>query len=81
MTKAMVTNRNIENNLPIFFYPINILSFILSNKFDKCMRILSNESTMNYQPELLAPAGSLEKLKVAVLYGANAVYCGGQKFA
>lgn len=31
-------------------------------------------------PEVLAPAGSLEKLKVAVLYGANAVYAGGQKF-
>jgi putative protease len=31
-------------------------------------------------PEILAPAGSLEKLKVAVLYGANAVYVGGQKF-
>ena len=31
-------------------------------------------------PELLSPAGSLEKLKVAVLYGANAVYLGGQHF-
>ncbi len=31
-------------------------------------------------PEILAPAGSLEKLKVAVLYGAHAVYVGGQKF-
>ncbi len=31
-------------------------------------------------PEVLAPAGSLEKLKVAVLYGASAVYAGGQKF-
>lgn len=31
-------------------------------------------------PEILAPAGSLDKLKVAVLYGANAVYAGGQKF-
>ncbi len=31
-------------------------------------------------PEVLAPAGSLDKLKVAVLYGANAVYAGGQKF-
>jgi putative protease len=29
---------------------------------------------------VLAPAGSLDKLKVAVLYGANAVYVGGQKF-
>lgn len=31
-------------------------------------------------PELLAPAGSLEKLKTAVLYGADAVYIGGQRF-
>ena len=31
--------------------------------------------------ELLAPAGSLEKLKIAILYGANAVYIGGKKFS
>lgn len=31
-------------------------------------------------PELLAPAGDLEKLKVAVVYGANAVYLGGKQF-
>jgi U32 family peptidase len=31
-------------------------------------------------PEVLAPAGSLDKLKVAISYGANAVYVGGQKF-
>ncbi len=36
--------------------------------------------TNHWTPELLSPAGSLEKLKVAVLYGANAVYLGGQKF-
>ena len=30
--------------------------------------------------ELLAPAGSLSKLKVALLYGADAVYCGGRNF-
>lgn len=30
--------------------------------------------------ELLAPAGSLEKLKMAIIYGADAVYLGGQKF-
>jgi len=29
------------------------------------------------KPELLAPAGDLEKLKVAVAYGADAVYMGG----
>lgn len=32
------------------------------------------------KPELLVPAGSLEVLKVAIDYGADAVYIGGQKF-
>ena len=31
--------------------------------------------------ELLAPAGDLERLKVAFLYGADAVYIGGQDFS
>lgn len=31
--------------------------------------------------ELLAPAGDLEKLKTAVLYGADAVYFGGESFS
>ena len=30
--------------------------------------------------ELLAPAGDLERLKVAILYGADAVYLGGNAF-
>ena len=30
--------------------------------------------------ELLAPAGNLEKLKIAIIYGADAVYCGGHNF-
>ena len=34
-----------------------------------------------YKPELLAPAGDLEKLKVAVAYGADAVFIGGKKFS
>ena len=29
--------------------------------------------------ELLSPAGDLERLKVTLLYGAHAVYIGGQK--
>ncbi|MDD4168655.1 MAG: U32 family peptidase [Desulfotomaculaceae bacterium] len=33
------------------------------------------------RPELLAPAGDLEKLKIAVLYGADAVYIGGRHFS
>lgn len=36
---------------------------------------------MNKNIELLSPAGSLEKLKIAILYGANAVYIGGKKFS
>lgn len=31
--------------------------------------------------ELLAPAGNLEKLKIAIMYGADAVYIGGKKFS
>lgn len=31
-------------------------------------------------PELLVPAGSLEVLKIAVIYGADAVYIGGESF-
>ncbi|MBD7910799.1 MULTISPECIES: U32 family peptidase [Clostridium] len=33
------------------------------------------------KPELLAPAGSLEKLKIAFQYGADAVYFGGEIFS
>ena len=33
------------------------------------------------KPELLAPAGSLEKLKTAFIYGADAVYIGGEEFS
>ena len=31
--------------------------------------------------ELLAPAGDLERLKIAVLYGADAIYLGGKQFS
>lgn len=32
------------------------------------------------KPEILAPAGTLEKLKVAFYYGADAVYIGGERY-
>lgn len=35
---------------------------------------------MKNKPELLAPAGDLERLKIAILYGADAIYLGGQAF-
>ena len=33
------------------------------------------------KPELLIPAGNLETLKTAVIYGADAVYIGGEAFS
>lgn len=33
------------------------------------------------RPEVLAPAGTLEKLKTAILYGADAVYIGGNAYS
>ncbi len=33
------------------------------------------------KPELLAPAGDLEKLKIALMYGADAVFIGGKQFS
>lgn len=38
------------------------------------------EQTVLKKPELLAPAGNLEKLQFAVRYGADAVYIGGQQY-
>lgn len=35
---------------------------------------------MSNKPELLAPAGDMERLKMAVLYGADAVYLAGTSF-
>ena len=32
------------------------------------------------RPEILAPAGDMERLKMAVLYGADAVYLAGESF-
>lgn len=36
---------------------------------------------MSQRIELLSPAGDLERLKIAILYGADAVYIGGKKFS
>lgn len=35
---------------------------------------------MRAKPELLIPASSLEVLKIAVIFGADAVYIGGEAF-
>jgi len=46
----------------------------------KIAEIVNGKRVIIKKPELLAPAGSLEKLKVAVSFGADAVFIGGKKF-
>ncbi|WP_280768576.1 peptidase U32 family protein [Salipaludibacillus daqingensis] len=41
---------------------------------------IKGKRVITKKPELLAPAGNLEKLKVAVHYGADAVFIGGRDF-
>lgn len=41
---------------------------------------IEGKRVITKKPELLAPAGNLEKLKVAVHYGADAVFIGGRDF-
>ncbi|MBM7660725.1 putative protease [Bacillus mesophilus] len=42
--------------------------------------IQNGKRVITKKPELLAPAGNLEKLKIAVRYGADAVFIGGQEY-
>jgi len=44
-------------------------------------QFITKEVEILNKPELLAPAGSLSKLKFAFLYGADAVYIGGEAFS
>ncbi|WLR49950.1 U32 family peptidase [Bacillus tianshenii] len=43
-------------------------------------KVENGKRVITKKPELLAPAGNLEKLKIAVRYGADAVYIGGREF-
>ena len=43
-------------------------------------RVIDGKRVIVKKPELLIPAGNLEKLKIAIHYGADAVYLGGQEF-
>ena len=43
-------------------------------------KVIDGKRVIVKKPELLAPAGNLEKLKIAVHYGADAVFIGGQEF-
>lgn len=45
------------------------------------IQYLSRRHIQRKKPELLAPAGSFEKCRIAFLYGADAVYVGGKDFS
>ena len=47
---------------------------------DRISEIINGKRVIVKKPELLAPAGDLEKLKIAVQYGADAVFIGGREF-
>ncbi|WP_043933967.1 peptidase U32 family protein [Bacillus sp. EB01] len=47
---------------------------------ERISEIINGKRVIVKKPELLAPAGNLEKLKVAVHYGADAVFIGGQEY-
>jgi len=44
-------------------------------------KIVNGKRQIIKKPELLAPAGNLEKLKIAIIYGADAVFVGGKEFS
>lgn len=44
-------------------------------------KIIDGKRKILKKPELLAPAGNLEKLKIAIIYGADAVFVGGKEFS
>ncbi|RPK15837.1 peptidase U32 family protein [Priestia endophytica] len=46
----------------------------------KVDEVVDGKRVITKKPELLAPAGNLEKLKVAVHYGADAVFIGGREY-
>ena len=47
----------------------------------KATSVGSREGETVNKPELLAPAGSYEKMVTAIHYGADAIYCGGKQYS
>src|SRR3954447_15916724 len=53
---------------------------MMSKVKESISQIVNGKRVIVKKPELLAPAGNLEKLKIAVQYGADAVFIGGQEY-
>jgi putative protease len=68
----------LSNGFTLFLEPLN--PCIMPPKVSTAKTENCNRSGYKV-PELLAPAGSFEKMVAAIHYGADAVYCGGKKFS
>ena len=53
---------------------------MMSKVKEPISQIVNGKRVIVKKPELFAPAGNLEKLKIAVHYGADAVFIGGQEY-
>ncbi len=73
-----------DDNYNIFYYSglklLTLFNQVISRWLARSMLLLM-QMGYNLIMELLSPAGNLEKLKTAVRYGADAVYCGGGDFS
>lgn len=60
---------------------IKLMMLESEKKMKNVSKIIDGKRVIVKKPELLAPAGNLEKLKVAIRYGADAVFVGGKEFS
>lgn len=60
---------------------IKLMMLESGKKMREVSKIIDGKRVIVKKPELLAPAGNLEKLKVAIQYGADAVFVGGKEFS
>ena len=65
---------NIHGALQAIGYSLLVLFFVVG-----VMKTCGNFAEMK-RPEILSPAGNFEKMKSAILYGADAVYLAGNVF-
>ena len=66
-----------ENGSVPFFLPFSPFFLLINGQKIDTIEDEKGMIEKMKKPELLAPAGDLERLKVALHYGADAVYIGG----
>lgn len=78
-------NRTIHARMRDYLYTLThmeeLKTSIDSHWRRRCFKCKNTEERTMRETELLIPAGSLDVLKTAVIYGADAVYLGGEAFS